>query len=137
MAQQFNATSQITSWDETNVSSDNSAEDSADKKISLAKVVQQFSGDLVGSSSIEYVMCYQSKTEAVFTGFESISLTINDKQGQFIVKHDGKFEQGVASSNFVLVAGSATADFVNAAGYGKFKSTENGQAEYQFNLELV
>lgn len=133
MSQTFNVTSQITSWDETNFEE----ESTDDKKLTLAKVEQQFSGDFIGSSKIKYVMSYQNKTQAVFTGFETITVTINGKQGEFIVVHNGKFEQGVASSDFNVVTNSVTGDFTNISGSGSFKSTENGQAEYQFNLELV
>ncbi|MDG2394588.1 MAG: DUF3224 domain-containing protein [Thalassotalea sp.] len=133
MSQTFNVTSQITSWDETNFEEENTE----DKKLTLAKVEQQFSGDFIGASKIKYVMSYQNKTQAVFTGFETITVTINCKQGEFIVVHNGKFEQGVASSDFNVVTNSVTGDFTNISGSGSFKSTENGQAEYQFNLELV
>lgn len=133
MSQTFNVTSQITSWDETNFEE----ESTDDKKLTLAKVEQQFSGDFIGASKIKYVMSYQNKTQAVFTGFETITVTINCKQGEFIVVHNGKFEQGVASSDFNVVTNSVTGDFTNISGSGSFKSTENGQAEYQFNLELV
>ncbi|MDG1732797.1 MAG: DUF3224 domain-containing protein [Thalassotalea sp.] len=133
MSQTFNVTSQITSWDETNFEEENTE----DKKLTLAKVEQQFSGDFIGASKIKYVMSYQNKTQAVFTGFETITVTINGKQGEFIVVHNGKFEQGVASSDFNVVTNSVTGDFTNISGSGSFKSTENGQAEYQFNLELV
>ncbi len=133
MSQTFNVTSQITSWDETNFEE----ESTDDKKLTLAKVEQQFSGDFIGASKIKYVMSYQNKTQAVFTGFETITVTINGKQGEFIVVHNGKFEQGVASSDFNVVTNSVTGDFTNISGSGSFKSTENGQAEYQFNLELV
>lgn len=133
MSQTFNVTSQITSWDETNFEEDNTD----DKKLTLAKVEQQFSGDFIGASKIKYVMSYQNKTQAVFTGFETITVTINCKQGEFIVVHNGKFEKGVASSDFNVVTNSVTGDFTNISGSGSFKSIENGQAEYQFNLELV
>ncbi|WP_286264860.1 DUF3224 domain-containing protein [Thalassotalea atypica] len=105
-------------------------------KQSHAKITQTYRGDIEGSSSLQYLMSYHSPTVAEFVGFETIIAAIGDKKGQFIVRHLGKFEDGVASSSFVVVAHSGTDDFSGLYGSGEFSAPAGGVAQYLFNFEL-
>lgn len=143
MTRIFSGTFQITQWNEEAISNqdevaiDGRNQDEATlagRKQTVAKITQEYMGDLVGTSSLQYVMTYQSEQLALFVGFEQLNVTINGKSGTLVVKHDGTFENGVASSKFVLIPSSGTGGFTNVAGQGTFKSTENGQAKYSLEL---
>ena len=123
-------TFQITSWDESPYSE---SEDGA--KQTHAKITQTYSGVIEGTSELQYLMSYQPDSIALFVGFETITATINGQSGSFVLQHNGKFEAGVASSDFSIVEKSAKGDLANLSGTGSFKSGENGQAAYQFNIE--
>ncbi len=131
MSKSFTGKFQITNWQETTFQ-----EGEAESKQSYAKVSQQYTGDLEGTSSLQYLMCYQTKSHAIFTGFEQLDVKVSGKSGQFIIQHHGKFVDGVASSVFSVVAESATGDLSGLTGSGEFCSTENGQADYKFLLNL-
>lgn len=123
---------QITGWNETPYSEgDNGV------KQSYAKVSQSYSGAIEGTSTVHYLMSYQSAGSALFTGFETLTATIEGKTGTVVIQHHGTFEQGVASSSFVIVPGSGKNQWSGLTGSGSFRSTENGQAKYQFSIDTL
>jgi hypothetical protein len=79
-------------------------------------------------------MSYQSASSAVFVGFEVVTGKIDGKTGSFTLQHNGKFENGFASSNFVIVPNSASGGLVNIEGSGSFVSGESGKANYDLNI---
>jgi len=121
---------QITSWDETPY-----IEGENGSKKSHAKITQNYSGAIEGSSELQYLMSYQSSVAAVFVGFEVVTGTINGKPGSFTLQHIGKFENGVASSCFSIVPDSGTGELANLEGTGSFKSGESGKANYELSID--
>ncbi|NRA70267.1 MAG: DUF3224 domain-containing protein [Gammaproteobacteria bacterium] len=122
---------QITAWDETSY-----IEHQDGSKKSHAKITQNYQGIIAGSSEVQFLMSYQSKTSALFVGFEVITGQINGKSGRFTLQHSGRFENGVASSNFVIVPNSGTEELIKIEGSGSFKSGESGQASYELTLVI-
>lgn len=122
---------QIMEWNESTFS-----ENANGSKQSHAKIKQTYHGDLMGESTLQYLMAYQTQANAVFVGYETINTTISNKRGQFIMQHTGTFENGVASSTFSIVEGSGTEQLVGISGQGSFKSTEGGKADYQLSYTL-
>jgi len=122
---------QITGWDETPY-----IENENGSKKSNAKITQTYSGVIEGSSELQYLLSYQSAASALFVGFEVITGKVNGKSGSFTIQHNGKFENGVASSNFVIVIGSGTDELVSIEGSGSFKSGESGQANYELTTNV-
>ena len=126
----MNGEFQITGWDETPyVESDDGA------KKSHAKITQDYSGAIEGSSELQYLMSYQSRASAVFVGFEVIVGKVNGKSGSFTLQHDGKFENGVASSKFIVVPNSGTDELKNIKGTGSFETGESGKANYKLSID--
>lgn len=115
---------QITGWNETPY-----IENQDGSKKSHAKITQSYSGVIEGSSEIQYLMSYQSAASALFVGFEVVTGKVNGKSGSITLQHNGKFENGVASSNFLIISG--TDELANIEGSGSFKSGESGQANYE------
>ncbi|MDH5694973.1 MAG: DUF3224 domain-containing protein [Gammaproteobacteria bacterium] len=122
-------TFQITGWNETPYN-----EGEGGTKKSHAKITQTYTGAIEGASETQYLMSYQSEAQALFVGFEVIAGTVNGKSGSFTLQHNGKFENGVASSSFVVVPGSGTGELTNIEGAGSFKSGEAGRANYEINV---
>lgn len=121
---------QITSWDESIfIEKDN------DQKLSHAKVSQTYLGDLIGDSQLQYVMSYQSKSSAVFTGLEQFNGSIAGLAGACVFEHQGTFEQGVASSHFRIIPGSGSGELSDISGEGQFQSGEAGQAHYKLTIQ--
>lgn len=122
-------TFQITGWDETPYN-----ENDDGSKQTHAKITQQYTGDIGGLSELQYLMNYTADGNAVFVGLERLSCTINNKAGSVVLQHNGKFEAGVASSHFTIIAGSGTQALAEISGSGTFTSAENGKAHYTLEL---
>jgi hypothetical protein len=129
MLNQLNGTFQITGWNETPYN-----ENGDGSKQTNAKITQSYTGDIEGSSELQYLMSYLTDGSAIFVGLENISCTIRGKSGDFVIQHNGKFEAGVASSNFTIVPDSGRNELVGISGTGTFKSGENGQANYTVEI---
>ena len=104
-------------------------------KKSLAKITQTYTGVISGVSETQYLMSYQSEVSAIFVGFEVITGEFNGQSGSLTLQHNGKFENGIASSQFRLVADAGTGELVGIAGEGSFTSGEMGQANYELTLK--
>lgn len=120
----------IASWDETTLT-----ERCDDVKTSHATIKQKYSGDILGESEIEFLMSYQSKAEAKFTGFETFTGVIQGKRGAITFQHTGTFTDGIARSKFESVAHSATGELSNLVVSGSFRSGEAGVADYECTVE--
>lgn len=116
-------TYQIVEWNET---TDQTFGDGV--KLSTAAVKQTYSGDLIGNSDIKYQLCYSADGNATFTGFETISVQGDEGEITLILQHNGKFEQGIASSQFIIVGGSGHSNLLGKT--GSFSSKEGGTAVY-------
>lgn len=122
----------ITGWDENTLS-----EKLGGIKHAHASVTQNYEGAMVGQSNVEFIMSYQSSTSAVFVGFESFVGVLKGKRGTISFKHDGNFNEGIASSTFTSVEGSATGELSGCSIAGTFASGESGKAQYNITVEQV
>ena len=120
---------QVTGWDEKPYS-----EDSDGSKLTNAQVTQTYTGSIEGESQVQYIMAHNSDKSATFVGMEKVTCTINGKSGSFVIQHNGKFENGVASSNFVIVTDSGQGELSDIEGSGNFESTEQGKSKYQMAI---
>jgi len=117
----------VISWDEK------PAHDlGGESKINRATVKQSYAGDIAGESTVEYVMYYPAATRSTFVGLEYFKGTIAGKTGQFVLEHQGKFENGVASSEFTAIGG--TDELSNLQCTGRFATISHTEAEYQFDI---
>lgn len=114
---------QITNWQESTIQP---LKDGG--KITQATVNQSYQGDITGESQVHFHMVYQANGDANFIGFESFEAQLGSEPCQLTLKHDGKFEQGVASSQFLILASTSHQNLIGKT--GSFQSTENGQANY-------
>ena len=130
MVIQLQGVFQITAWDEIPYT-----ENDDGSKLTNAKIKQSYSGDIEGSSELQYLMSYSSTGSAHFVGIETLVCSIDGKSGSIVLQHIGKFEAGVASSKFTILADSGKNELMGMVGSGSFTSGENGQAAYLVNLE--
>ena len=122
----------IAQWDEDTLS-----ERPEGIKISHASIKQVYTGDMSGESSVEFLMSYQSQLTAKFSGFETFVGVINGSRGTVTLQHNGKFENGIASSEFVSIEGSATGELTGKTFRGSFTSGESGKANYTLEVDDV
>lgn len=111
---------QIKDWQETTQS-----ENQSGTKRSLANVKLAYSGDLTGTSELQYLLHYQADGSAEFLGFETIDAGEN---GQINLRHLGTFVSGMATSQFEVIFSSMNDSLIGKK--GQFTSGENGMATY-------
>jgi len=117
----------VTSWNEETIK-----EFKPESKINRAVVEQKYAGEIEGNSTIEYIMYYPDSTSSSFVGIECFEGEVNGKSGRLTFQHNGKFENGVASSQFIVING--TDELHGFSGKGSFKSISHGEAEYKIEL---
>ena len=83
------ATFEVNDWVET------SLDEVEMPKVTRAVVAKTYSGDIDGTSTTEWVMSYAEDGSATFVGMERISGSVVGRDGSFVVKHDGKYEEKV------------------------------------------
>lgn len=115
----------ILQWDENTVSENDSG-----IKISHASIKQRYDGSMVGESQIEYLMRYENAASAKFTGFETFVGVIDGLRGSFTLEHRGNFAEGVAKSEFTVIASSVTGELSGKHISGAFQSGEAGKGSY-------
>ncbi len=101
----------VKSWDERPL-----YEGEHGRKLTHARMVYQYSGDLEGESTSECLMWYRDATGASFVGLERFDGRLQGKAGSFVLQGSGIFENGVATSTAHVVAGSGTGELERLRG---------------------
>ncbi|MCF2857792.1 DUF3224 domain-containing protein [Pseudoalteromonas sp. SMS1] len=97
-------------------------------KRTTAIVNQVYQGDIQGTSELQYSMVYDGEGNARFSGIELIQTELGAQSHILVLSHQGKFSQGVASSEFEVVDSEPKHSIIGAQ--GQFTSGEGGKAEY-------
>ena len=102
-------------------------------KLTKASVEFEFTGDIVGVASVEYLMFYTSfdvedihKSTAQYVGQIRIEGNLKGKSGSFALLDTGTFESGVAKSHITIIAGSGTEELSNITGSGSYMADQSG-----------
>jgi hypothetical protein len=119
MSRHIEARFEIASWDETPF------EDGDDMaKLTEALVSKRYEGDIKGTSTTKWLLAYAADKSALYVGIEHIKGTVAGKNGSLVLLHDGSYQDGVASANLRIAAG--TDGLSNAGGTGKFRADPAG-----------
>lgn len=110
---------EIQTWDEQPV-------DDADPKLTHTSVTKSFSGDLNGTSHMNYVMIYDDDGNAAVTAIERIDATIGDRTGCLVLRHTGGFSDGAATADIEVLAEYGTGDFAGVTGTGTMRADPSG-----------
>ncbi|KZN45467.1 DUF3224 domain-containing protein [Pseudoalteromonas luteoviolacea] len=116
---------QITDWQEQTRESNVVL---AGGKLTTAVVKHVYQGDIIGSGELQYSMAYDAEGSAHFSGIELIQMELGAQTHILVLSHKGKFSQGVAGSEFEVVACEPTHSILGA--HGTFTSGEGGTAKY-------
>jgi hypothetical protein len=131
MSVESKCTFQVTGWDEKTYQ-----EIGGGAKLTNAKVTQSYSGAIVGTSTIEYLMSYTVQGTANFVGLERISATVEGKLGTFVLQHAGSFSEGKARSSWSIVPGSGTEGLASLRGEGSYVAGHGEPAQVSFTYSF-
>lgn len=130
MSKENSTTFQVTSWDEKLLQ-----EIGDDEKMVTARVTQEYAGELQGESSVEYLMFYKDKENAVFTGYETFEGQYKGRSGRFVLAHNGQYSNNVASSDWTILPGSASGELAGLSGTGSFGAGQGGLAAVTLHVK--
>jgi hypothetical protein len=131
MAAQATGTFTVAGWEE------NTYEELGNGgKLTKAHVTFGFTGDLTAEGGWEAVMCYRPDGTASFTGFQRTVGKLAGREGSFVVRADGAFENGEARSTWEIVRGSATGDLSGLSGTGTAVTTNESGGDFTLDYEL-
>ena len=85
-------------------------------KLTRATVTKEYSGDVEGSSTTEWLMAYHPDKTAAFVGLERIKGTVAGKRGSLVLQHVGTFEDGAAKADLTIVSGTDERKGANGGG---------------------
>ncbi|WP_110513674.1 DUF3224 domain-containing protein [Herpetosiphon llansteffanensis] len=129
MSTTANATFSVVQWDEKPYH-----EQAGEGKTTRSHVIYRYEGDLVGESTVEYLMHYPEAADATYVGLQRFVGTLAGKTGSFVLKHNGTANAVDVFDSIEVVAGSATGELAGLRGSGKLALS--GHAEgYPFALE--
>lgn len=115
MATRITPTFVVKSWDEAAWHDDGDG-----RKLTKARTVYVYSGDLDGESTSENLMWYRDATWASFVGQERFVGRLMGRSGSFVLQGSGIFENGVATSTAHVIAGSGTGELAGLRGEMRF-----------------
>ena len=119
---------EFTRWEESAYS-----EPDASPKLTQARISNNFHGDIEGSSDLVYVMTYISDDKATFLGYEQVRGTLSDRDGSFVLRHEGNFADGDVRAVLNIVNGSGTGALTGISGEGEYVAT-HGQKQSPYTI---
>ena len=125
MATTIQATFEVTDWHEQPVDETPPA-----SKMTHAHVTKDYAGDVIGSSSQEWLLAYASDradAPATFVGLERIRGAVAGREGSVVLRHVGVYADGVAQADLTVVPGSGTGALAAVDGTGWFRADPAGQ----------
>lgn len=124
-------TFEIAGWDE-----DTYTELDDDRKLSQAEVTQNFSGDIEGSGSVRWQMCYRPDGTADWVGMQHVDGRIGDRSGSFVLRTAGTFDGAKAAGEWTVVTGSGTGALETLSGSGRMDAPLGTAATYVLDYEF-
>jgi hypothetical protein len=103
-------------------------------KLTRANGAQQFTGDIEGEGSVEWLMCYLPTGTARFLGLQRITGSIGDRTGSLVIEavgdHDGRQSKGT----WTVLAG--TGELSGLSGEGTFEAPGGPGGSYSLEYRL-
>jgi hypothetical protein len=121
----------IKSWNE-----ETTLELEAGRKLTRASITAAYSGDIVGESSLEYLMAYRDDGTATYVGLEHITGKLDGKSGGFVVQHTGEWHDNAAHTTLSIIPGSGTGQLQGIHGKGTSNATHD-ELPYTLEYELT
>jgi hypothetical protein len=105
-------------------------------KITRSLVAYSHEGAIAGDSFLDYSMVYVSSTSTMFVGYEQVDGSVGGRSGTFVLCHEGKFQDGVASIEVTVVPGTGTGDLAKISGKGKIVANSTDPMKSMIELQV-
>lgn len=106
-----------------------------------AHAVDEFSGVIQGEHVTDYVMTFAPDGTAWgsggYIGYGKITGTVDGKQGSFVVRHDGTFQDTTVRGTWSVVPGYGTGELTGLRGEGGYVAAHGEPAtSYTFDYSF-
>lgn len=119
----------ISGWDEKDA-----AEHEGAPRMTTARIATTWRGDLEGESISLSVMVYPTADRAEYRGYERFVGRLGGRSGTFVLRSEGAWENGAATTRFAVVRGSGTGELSGLAGEGGHVS-RHGDTEVPYTID--
>jgi hypothetical protein len=120
----------VTTWDEQTY------EELGDGKLTRAEIAAELKGDLAGTGTVTWLMCYRADGTADYLGYLNVNAAIDGRSGGFVIATSGAFDGKVATGPWTIVEGSGRGELSSISGQGTFDSPHGGTATYRLTYRL-
>jgi Protein of unknown function (DUF3224) len=107
-----------------------------DRRLARASVTQAISGDLDGTGSVEWLLCYRPDRTADFVGLQHVDGRLGGRAGSFVMRVSGTFDGEEAKGELSVVPGSGTGDLDGITGRGEFSAPKGPEARVSLDYDL-
>ena len=90
--------------------------DAARTKLSRVQITRRYSGDAVGESSCELLLCQAANGTMAYAGTDHFVGKLNGRTGSFVYQHAGILEAGAFNGIGYVVPGSGTDELADLRG---------------------
>ncbi|QPC82836.1 DUF3224 domain-containing protein [Phototrophicus methaneseepsis] len=87
-------------------------------KMTKSTITYTYTGDIEGESNLEYLMYYRADESGHVIGLERIVGKLAGKDGSFVIRHDGTFDQTGVHTTWEVIEGSGSGELVGLRGSG-------------------
>lgn len=119
MGTTLEASFEITGWEETDLVEE-------DVRVYRAEVTKRFSGDLEGTSEAWLVLSTTPSGPAAYVGLEVMDVSIGERDGTFVLKHDALATDEGQQADWSVVPGSGTGDLAGITGTAEIEQHDDG-----------
>lgn len=128
MGETLEASFEITGWEETDLVDDGI-------RIYRTDVTKSLSGDIEGTSEGWLVMTITPSGPAAYVGLEMFDVTIGDRRGTFVLKHDAVATADGQEASWDIVPGTGTGGLTDVSGTARIERHEDGSHTLSLTLE--
>ena len=130
-------TATFTSWEEVPAHDS----DPPVPRLSHATVAFAYEGDLVATSTCQYVMSYGTDGTCTFVGLERVEGSLQGRNGSFVLRHEGVYRPEGLEVGWTVVPGSGAGELAGLAGTGGYEvaageGESGGMHRWPWHLEL-
>jgi Protein of unknown function (DUF3224) len=101
--------------------------------VNRARWVKTFTGDLSGTSEIEFLMGTLDTGAMVYVGVERFDCELNGRKGTFVVQHAATMLGADYEATWKIVPGSGTGELTGISGHGQITPDHDLLLEYEIS----
>jgi hypothetical protein len=105
-------------------------------KLTRAGGTQVFTGGIIGTGTVEWLMSYPGDGTARYVGMQVIEGTLDGRRGSFVLTASGEFDGATSEATWTVVPGSGRGELAGISGSGGFSAGPGPRGRYRLEYQL-